>query len=83
VKIGKSFRESLFDSTVRTFGHGCAFGSLDECLPRDDEWAGLPLDGVPMFILAASSDEGSGGVRWCYTRFELSLGEEERVSIVE
>ena len=60
VKSGRSFRETLFDSTVRTFGHGCAFGLQDERLPRDDEWAGPPLDDVPMFMLAASSDEGSG-----------------------
>ena len=50
-------------STVRTFGHGCAFSFLDKCLPSDNEWAGGQLlDGVPMFTLTASSDEGRGGI---------------------
>jgi hypothetical protein len=49
---------------VRKYGYDRAFGSLDECLPSDDEWGKMALDGVPMFVLAASRGvrfDGIGG----------------------
>ncbi len=53
VQTGESYKESLFDSAVRKFGHDRAFGLLDECMALDD---------VPMFMLAASRDVGDDGV---------------------
>ena len=63
VQTGETYRESLFDSAVRKFGHDRAFGLLDECLPSDDEWGDkMALDGIPLFMLAASSGVGNDGV---------------------
>jgi hypothetical protein len=63
VQTGESYRESLFDSAVRKFGHDKAVGLLDECLPSDDELGDeMASDGIPLFILAASRDVGDDGV---------------------
>jgi hypothetical protein len=64
VETGESYRESLFDSAVRKFGHDRAFGLLDECLPLGGDECGdkMVLDGIPLFMLAASSSVGNEGV---------------------
>jgi hypothetical protein len=67
VQTGESYRESLFDSALRKFGHDRAFGLLDECLTSDNECCDeMALDGIPLFMLAASNgvgNEGVGGAR--------------------
>ena len=54
--------ESLFDEAVRRFGFDKALGLLDECLPSDGEWGEMTLDGVPIFVLAASRGVGNDGI---------------------